>query len=229
MIDTHQIYKKLSKGLDPEVAETLATTLGAMYTELRETVTRADFQQLREVVQELAEAQKTTEQRLDSLTMKVGELAEAQKRTEEAIRILARELGDTRKEVGGLSNTIGYTLEDAAYRALPLLLKRDFGIEIEGRLKRGFLPDRKHVGGNIEVNILGEGTRSGKRIMIVGESKSQISKKRLLTYLDEILPRLDTGQLSPFVIVIAYMETEPGVAELARERGVALYFSYEFD
>ena len=34
-----------------------------------------------------------------------------------------QDLKDAVKELGGLSNTVGYTLENAAYRALPALLE----------------------------------------------------------------------------------------------------------
>jgi hypothetical protein len=200
-----------------------------MYAELRDTVTRADFRALTEVVQELAEAQK-------ELAEAQKELAEAQKKTEQSVRELAtevqtlsRRVDDTNQELGGLSNAFGYTLENAAYRALPALLRRDFGIEVEGQLSRGFLPDKKHHGRDIEVNVLGTATQSGKQLMIVGESKTQVSKKKLLSYIDEIVPRLDTGGLQPFVVIVAHMETERGVAALARERGAAFYFSYDFD
>jgi two-component sensor histidine kinase len=54
-------------------------------------VTKAEFNELTGVVQELAEAQR--------------ELAEAQKRTEWSVRDLA-------KQVGGLANSLGGSLED---------------------------------------------------------------------------------------------------------------------
>ena len=56
-----------------------------------ELVTKAEFNELTGVVRELAEAQK--------------ELAEAQKRTEWSVRDLA-------KQVGGLANSLGGSLED---------------------------------------------------------------------------------------------------------------------
>jgi len=34
---------------------------------------------------------------------------------------------------GGLAATVGYTLENEAYRCLPDLLRRDYGIEVENR------------------------------------------------------------------------------------------------
>ncbi len=40
-----------------------------------------------------------------------------------------------KKQVGGLSHTGGYTLEKEVYKALPILLKRDYQIEVIGKLK----------------------------------------------------------------------------------------------
>ncbi len=103
MFDTHQLYRQLSKQLDPVVAETLATALGAVYSELKETVTKSDFRELiaaqnqtDETVKQLVEAQKRTETRVEDLAeaqkrteTRVGELVEAQKRTETRIGELA--------------------------------------------------------------------------------------------------------------------------------------------
>jgi len=85
--------------------------------EVAETVKRSDFEELKAVVARLARSQE--------------ELAEAQKRTEEEVKSLSRALKKTRKEVGGLSNTIGYSLENEAFKALPALLKDEFGLEVE--------------------------------------------------------------------------------------------------
>jgi hypothetical protein len=242
MFDSHQLYKTLSKELSPAAAEALATTLGAMYAELRETVTRADFRALTKVVQDLAEAQKELAEAQKELAaaqkqteLRVEELAQAQQNTERAIaelvvtvQALSHRVDNMNKDIGGFSNAFGYTLENAAYRALPALLKKDFGIDIEGKLTRGFLPDKKRRGRDIEVNVLGTASQSGKRLMIIGESKAQISKKKLLSFLEEMVPRLDTGGLPPFIVIVAHMETERGVAALARERGAAFYFN-DFD
>lgn len=75
MIDTLKIFDELSQAMDPAAARKLAEVLGRIYQDLQNTVTKAEFQELKDAVRELAQAQKRTEQR-------VGELAEAQKRTE---------------------------------------------------------------------------------------------------------------------------------------------------
>jgi len=63
----------------------------------------------------------------------VEELTEAQKKTEEALRTVIKEQKKIRKDFGGLSDSIGYTLEDRAIRCLPNILQKDFGLKIVER------------------------------------------------------------------------------------------------
>lgn len=127
-----------------------------------------------ERVEELAEAQRNSEQRLSRLEAALVELAQAQKRTEQALEALIADHWETRTQSGGLSSTVGYRLEDEAFKALPDLLKRDYGIVVMGRLKRQFVKDK--FGQAIGLNIIGEALRDGKKVTIVGEGKSQLSK-----------------------------------------------------
>jgi hypothetical protein len=170
-------------------------------------------------VEELAEAQKRTEQRVE-------ELAQAQKRTEEAVFRLARRLDDTNKQLGGLAATVGYTLENEAYRYLPRLLERDFGVLVEEPLYRDFLRDLK--GQDVEVNILGKARQNSESILIVGESKAQLSKRDVDTFLRKRVEKLDTGGLRPFPVLVAHMVTQRGTVEYAQGKGVAVYLSYQF-
>lgn len=77
-----------------------------------------DFNELKEIVRELGEAQKRTEIRIDRLTEKVeepaevqkktdakfAELVEAQRKTEESIRTLAgKKLGQLKRKVAAVS------------------------------------------------------------------------------------------------------------------------------
>ena len=81
MINTLRIFEDLSQAMPPEAARKLASVLGQVCEELQNTVTKAEFRELQQVVRELAEAQKRTEARLE-------ELAEAQKRTEARLEAL---------------------------------------------------------------------------------------------------------------------------------------------
>ncbi len=81
MLDTLKIYNELKEKLEPAAALTIAELMGTIYSELANTVTKTDFRELREIVQELSEAQKRTE-------TKLGELTEAQQHTEERLEKL---------------------------------------------------------------------------------------------------------------------------------------------
>ncbi|MCR4420150.1 MAG: chordopoxvirus fusion protein [Clostridia bacterium] len=181
---------------------------------------------LEATVQELAEAQKRTERRMEELAQAQAELAQAQQRTEAALQKLAEEHLETRRQLGGLAMTVGYTLENEAYKALPALLKRDYGLAVQGRLKRSYVPLAD--GEYLEVNVLGDGVLQGRPVKIVGESKAQLSQndvdrfiRRKLRLLREVFPDL-------FPVLITHMVTAPQVEEYARSKGIALYYSYDF-
>ncbi len=184
-------------------------------------------------VEELAEAQKRTEARVEELAeaqkrteARVEELAEAQKKTEIQVQSLAGELKKTRKELGGLSITVGYTLENEAFKALPGLLLKEHGIKIKGRLKRTYLKDK--YGRDIEVNISGEGKRNGRILTIIGEAKSQLSKRGVDEFIRKKLKRFEGVYDSIFPVLVTHMISSPGVEDYTRKKGIALFFSYDF-
>jgi uncharacterized phage infection (PIP) family protein YhgE len=82
MINTLKIFNDLKQTMDPAAAEKIVEVIGSVYEELRNSVTKIEFNELKEIVRDLAEAQKRTETRLE-------ELAEAQKRTETRVEELA--------------------------------------------------------------------------------------------------------------------------------------------
>lgn len=191
---------------------------------------------LEKTVAELVEAQKRTDKTVAGLVegqkrtdKALAELAAAQTRTEQALAALTSEHAKTRKHLGGLSHAVGYVLEDRAYKFLPALLNRDFGIEVKGKLTRNFIKDKN--GKDIEVNIIGQASRNGEQFTIVGECKSQLSKSRVAEFLDKKFSRLAaSSQTELFPILVTYMKTTPDVDDFARQRGIKrVYYSYEFD
>jgi len=154
------------------------------------------------------------------------ELAEAQKRTETSLAALTAEHKKTREQLGGLSATVGYTLENKAFKALPDLLKADYGITLKGKLIRDHIPDNQ--GDEIEVNILGKGERDGKEVLIVGESKSQLSAKYIDEFIRKKLNRLQGIHPNLFPVLVTHMVSSSAVKRYAKEKGLALYFSYQF-
>ena len=233
MINTLKIFDDLKETMEASAARKITEVIAAMYEELKNSVTKVEFNELKEIVSELAEAQKRTELRLEELAeaqkrteLRLEELAEAQKRTEEEVRKLVHEHGDTRKQLGGLSMTVGYTLENEAYKALPRLLKRDAGLTIKGKLNRQYVTDNK--GQYIEVNIVGEAAKNGKKIFVVGEGKSQLSKNDVDDFIRKKLNRLEGVFANIFPILITHMISSPGIGEYAKKKGIALYYSYDF-
>ena len=219
MFNTLQIYDELSQTMDQRSARQLVNVMSSMYEELRNSVTKEEFADLKEVVHELAEAQKRTE-------IRVEELAEAQKRTEHALLQLSKRVDQTNQHVGGLNMTVGYSLENEAYRCLPDLMRRDWQIEVTEPLRRDWLPTA--AGKMVEVNIVGQGQREGETLLILGESKLQLSRKYVDAFLHTRFRKIATGGLTAFPVIITHMEAEPGVVAYARARGVAVYLSYQF-
>jgi chromosome segregation ATPase len=175
-------------------------------------------------VNELAEAQKKAEERLTRLEVTVQELIETQKKTEQAIQRLTQEQIKIKEELGGLSHTVGYRLEDEAMKAIPKLLKQDFGVEVVGRLKRDLIEISKN--NYIEVNIFGEGRKNGKEYMIVGEAKSQLKKRNI----DDFLKKVETLKRhigkEPILLYVTYI-SHPQVRKYAEEKNIKIYHSYE--
>ncbi|MCX6582465.1 MAG: hypothetical protein NT166_20020 [Candidatus Aminicenantes bacterium] len=198
--------------LQPDLRDILYSMLDVIDRHRLESVNRDDFNELKGIVKDLVVSQK--------------ELAEAQKRTEEEIRGLARDHKNTQKEVGGLSTTFGYMLENAAYKKLPGLLARDFGIIIKGALKRDYLIDEE--GAEIEVNIFGYGEKEGREITIVGESKAQLSQNDVDKFLRKKYDRMEGVFKEMFPVLITHMITSGGVGTYVKNKGIALYYSYDF-
>jgi chromosome segregation ATPase len=208
--------------------ETRLTRLEVVVEELAEAQKRTEIK-----VEELAEAQKRTEIKVEELAeaqkrteIKVEELAEAQKKTEEELQKLIHEHRETRRQLGGLSITVGYTLENEAYKALPKLLKKDFGLTVKEKLKRKFVTDNR--GKSIEINIIGQASRNAKKVMIIGEGKSQLSKNDVNDFLKKKLNRLEGVFDNIFPVLVTHMTTAPDVEEYAKEKGIALFYSYDF-
>lgn len=217
MLDLIELNKRFDRAFDKKQAKVLAEVFVGAYSDL---LKASDFNELKAIVKDLAEAQKRTE-------IRVEELAEAQKRTEIELRELVGEHRKTRTQLGGLSMTIGYTLEDKALKALPALLKKDYGLIVKEKLKRKFVTDNK--GQPVEVNIIGQADQNGQTSVIVGEAKSQLSKNDIDVFLKKKLNRLKGIFDRIFPILITYMISEPDVEEYAKGKGVSLYYSYDLE
>ncbi len=165
-------------------------------------------------------------ERMDQLTERVDQLTEDVRKLTGEMKNMKKEMAEMRKQLGGLSTTVGYTLENQAYRALPELLARDYGLRVEGALIRTFVRDEK--GRPLEVNIYGQARKNGQTLTILGEAKAQLSKNDVDRFLRRKVRPLSNVFPERFLVLVTHMVSSPEVEEYARKKGVALYYSYQF-
>ena len=189
-------------------------------------------------MEELVEAQARTEARIGELVeaqsrteARVERLAEAQERTEQTVEKLARGLDTLRQEVGGLSRTMGYALENDAYRALPDFLLREHGLRVTERFVRTEIEGE-------EVNFLARAQRTdGTPVLIVGESKSRLDERRRAWQQAEwVLEGLQekvaaAARAYPDVEIVPLLVTHyarPAFLEAAQAQGVIVAQSFQW-
>jgi len=214
-----------------------------------ERTTEENFKRVWESINQLAEAQRKTEERLNSLAQRVDELAEAQRKTEESINSLAQRVDQlaeaqrkteerlnqliaehqrTREILAGISDTVGYGLEDKVMLYMMKEFARDeYGIEAEvvGR-KNIVYPDGRYD----EVNIYIEGKRNGEKVYVIGECKSRPSKSevdKLVKKRERLRSYLNADV---YVFIVGYHFTPEVELYLQEEYPeVKVFRSYEFE
>ncbi len=102
-MNTYRIYEDLRSSLGEEAAKSLAHTLGPMFEELGNTVTKAEFRELNATVGRLAEAQERTEERVSQLAEGQASLVAAQVRTEAQVAELTNAQTRTEAQVAELT------------------------------------------------------------------------------------------------------------------------------
>jgi len=157
--------------------------------------------------------QKLTE-RHDSLEHAIQKLVEAQARTEEALQELSR-------QVGRLSDTIGFGLEDIARVVVPGWLYRHEGIELEN-LTRKFI---KVNGEELEINLYGEGNKGGAKITILGEARSRIYSSDVEGF-DELAEKVKKFVPNNVYKLMFGYYVHPSAEQEAKKRGITLIASY---
>lgn len=216
-----KIIEKFPEDLRLPMYEALTVAI----EESRNILIRDEITKVWEAIRELTEAQKKAEERLTRLEKAVEELAEAQKKTEESLKNLIIEFGEMKRQIGGITDTIGYTLENEAFKNLPGLLLKDFGIKIEERMKRTYLKNIE--GEEKEVNIYGVGKRDGEEVTIIGKAKSQLSKNEIDKFLKKI-EKFKGVYKNIVPIIVTHMISEPDAEEYGKAKGVKIYYSYDF-
>ena len=231
MHTVNQMKSKFVKVFSREQAEVLSEVINDAYTELVKT---SDFNELKDIVRylgskmgELAEAQKQLAEAQKRTENKVGELAEAQKQTQIELRELVGEHKETRRQLGGLTQAVGYELEDKAMPFMVDFVKKKYGIDAERVERKNIIyPDGKFD----ELNIYVEGTKQGKKAFVIGECKSQPSKKDADKF-HQMIERVQTvleGEIFLFMVGYSFdPELEIYIGD--KYPKVSIYKSYEFE
>ncbi|MEW5766564.1 MAG: hypothetical protein AB1797_02910 [bacterium] len=191
-------------------------------------------------IEELAAAQKRTEARVEELAVaqkrteaRVEELAVAQKKTEieiqkltEKVEDLTEGLKETRGELGGLSRSMSYAFENEAYRMLPGLLKTNYGIEMTAKIIRTKIKGK-------EINLFGRARRNGNDVLIVGEAKLRLEKKKhekkdVFEELKKKVEAVEKTYKEEIVKILITHYGEPNLIEEARRKGIIVIQSFEW-
>ena len=224
----NDIVARLEKTFTPNQARAIAFEVE---TAIQQQIKVSDFTELKELVRDIAAIQKRTEVKVEELAeaqkrteVKVEELAEVQKRTEAEIRQLAQAQKNTQQEVGGIANTLGYMLENEAYRHVPKVLAEKYKIKVSDKMIRQQI-------GNEEINLLAEGTRNRKPVLIVGESKNRLAAndltqlKKKIKEVEKHDPRAGHREIVPVMVVHFARQKE---LKRAEQEGVIVIQSFEW-
>jgi hypothetical protein len=233
-------------GMTAELYKAVVAVVDERVGEIK--VTRRDFDDLRGVIQELAQAQARTEERMGGLERAMEELAQAQARTDASLKELAQaqartdaslqalaqaqartegSLRELAQQVGRLSENIGFGLEDVARVVLPDYLAYRHNLQLEGEpgeeLRRVFF---EVDGREVEINLYGEGQRDGQRAVVLGESKSRIYGREVSDFA-KVLAQVEPLVEGEVVRVMFGFYIHPTALREAREKGILLVASYQ--
>ncbi len=201
-------------------------------------MTEENFRRVWEAINQLAEAQRRTEERLNAFEKAteenfrrvweaINQLAEAQRRTEERLNQLIAEHQRTREILAGISDTVGYGLEDKVMLYMKEFAKDEYGIEAEAVGRRNIVyPDGRYD----EVNIYIEGRRDGEKVYVIGECKSRPSKSEVDKLVKKRERLRNYLNADVYAFIVGYHFTPEVELYLQEEHpDVKVFRSYEFE
>jgi hypothetical protein len=210
--------KEMKARLTQVFNEPQATVLtDVIHSSYRDLVHSDDFNELKEIVRDLAAAQQRTE-------LRVEELAAAQQRTENVVERLDRSMQKLSQQVGGLSDRLGGDLEDVAYIVVHDVLGRELGWRVQP-LSRS---TQKWNGAEQEIDLFGQvhdPARPDLSIWIVGEVKFNLTMKEVERFTRKVAKarRYLAGEVFP--VCFCY-RARPEVQQAVQAAGMRLVFSY---
>ncbi|MBA7527339.1 hypothetical protein ES705_19515 [subsurface metagenome] len=220
-----------------ELQKPVLRLVDAMMERIREefAVRREDFDELRSVITELAQAQKRTEERVEELVQaqkrteeRVEELVQAQKRTEEHVEELVQVQKRFEKhfdmQIGALGSRWGIKTEESFRSAAEGILSEDFGMYVERYEAYDELGEVFGRPEPIEIDIL---MRNDKITAI--EIKSSMSKYDVYAFDKKVSFYERRHQVNVDRKLIITPMLDPRATELVKALGMKVYTScYEW-
>jgi myosin heavy subunit len=212
-MNTYRIYEDLRLTLGEEAAKSLAHTLGPMFEEARNAVTKTEFRELCAAIEarnavvdagfaRLTEAQSRTEGKVSELAeaqsrteAKVSELAEAQSRTEAKVSELAEAQSRTEAKVSELAEAQSRTEAKVSELADGQARLTEAQSRLEGRVSELAVAQSRTEAKVSELAVaLGSLTTTVERLSIrtdavVGRTFELQFRDRLSSYLGRFLRR----------------------------------------
>ena len=190
MVTINKMREMLCEGFPEPQADLMARVFFSAHDEL---VTKAEFNELTAVTRELAEAQHMLANAQARTESRVEQLADAQARTESRVEQLANAqqmladaqartewaVKDLAKQVGGLSNALGGSLEDFACDLVPEMLEKYWQMEVQSAATEELLIGRRYR----EIDVVVRGTVAGKPVTVLCEVKATVSRKEVDGFL----------------------------------------------
>jgi len=179
-------------------------------------------------VEQLAEAQQRTEQRVEQLAEEQRKLAQAQRRTEQRVEQLAQAQQKTEhalqllaRQVGGLSDKLGGSLEDLAIETLPYVLSEAWGIEVSDCGHDSFIIDGREV----DVDLVLRGTIGGANVVVLGEVKARLTAREVDAFLQRVERIRGAVGCDDVRAVFFGFQANLDARQRIREAGAAMVFS----
>ena len=172
-----EIRSRLVRAFPENQADLLAEVLVESHAEL---VNRADFHKLTEVVHDLADAQKRTEERVEEMQVTMQAMQASQQAMQASQQEMQRAVTDLAKQVGGLSNAVGANLEDFACDLVPELLEKYWRfVTVSAGPEELTTAD----GVGREFDVVVRGTIDGRPVTVLCETKATVSTTEVSKFL----------------------------------------------
>jgi len=185
-------------------------------------------QRTEERVEQLAQAQQRTEQRVEQLAEEQRKLTQAQRRTEQRVEQLAQAQQKTEhalqllaRQVGGLSDKLGGSLEDLAIETLPYVLSEAWGMQVSDCGRDSFLVDGREV----DVDLVLRGTIGEANVVVLGEVNARLTAREVDAFL-QLAERLRGVVGCDDVRVVFFgFQANLDARQRIREAGASMVFS----